>query len=83
MPVTIAPNAAPVYPALMISELGTIKLFINATDGVILSKPGATSLADNVSHLAMDGKTKEAGRPAPATASFWSRFNGTITLGND
>ena len=84
MPVTTHPEASLTYPVLMRSSAGCIKLFINETDGVVLRKPGETErLVDNISHLAMDGKTKEFGDPVPATNAFWTRFNGTITLEND
>lgn len=84
MPVTIHTEPSLTYPVLMVNRAGTVKLFIDETDGIVLRKSvGSESLADNVSHLAMDGQTKEAGDPVPATDPFWARFNGTIMLGND
>lgn len=84
MPVTIRTEPSLTYPILMVTRAGAVKLFVNETDGIVLLKPGGTeSLADNVSHLTMDGETKEVGDPIPATDDFWTRFGGTITLGND
>lgn len=84
MPVTFRTEPSLSYPVLMVNRAGTVKLFIDETDGIVLRKPGGTeSLADNISHLAMDGQMKELGDPVPATDPFWTRFSGSITLGND
>ena len=91
MPVTVdnpnPPKRPLSYPVLMISkEDYCIKLFVNETDGIILRKadrPG-TSLADSIGAMAMWGKNSTSnGEPIPATHKYWTRFEGTITLGND
>ena len=84
MPVTFRTEPRLSYPVRLANRARTVTLLTDETHGIVLRKPGGTeSLADNISHLAMDGQMKELGDPVPATDPFWTRFSGSITLGND
>lgn len=96
MPVerTARTPVAPKFPALMQAADGTIKLFVNEIDGVILRKADKNRESDELCESVgfiwagtvayrHNGTVVEGGRPIPASDSYWTRMDGFLTLSND
>ncbi len=75
------------YPMLMQGRSGIVKLFVNATDGVILRGDGGSDCV--CVRLGMmeaePGKDVSLGmgEAVPATDSYWRPYEGSITLSNE
>ena len=65
-----------VFPVLMQSTTGCIKLFVNPADGILLAAEDGHPVTRL--HISGDGE----GRMVPATDDYWKPFTGTVTLSN-